>query len=466
MKKNNSFWLQNFEIQKFDKLNNNIDVDVCIVGGGITGITTAYYLSKHGYKVALIEKDRLMSKTSGHTTAKVTSQHGIIYKYLVDSFGKDFAYKYLKANEDAIKNIENIINLEKIDCDFERKSNFVFTQKETELQKLKEEAHTVKQLGIAHCELVNKVDFNLEIKAAVEFKNQAQFNPIKYANGLLNFITQNGTMIFEGTTFKDYEKNDDIFQIFTNTKYTIKSKYLVITTRYPVINFPGLYFLKMYQELSYVIAIKPKSPISLNGMYINSEIPTISIKTVKHNNEELILVCGYGNKTGIDEDISLRYKYDNLKKVATQLFGEFDCLYEWNTEDCISLDKIAYIGEFSNYTDNLYLATGFEKWGMTTSNIAANIIKDKICNNENEYEEIFKATRLQPIKNREELKNMVKQSFKSLVTDKLKTSKDVIDNVTNDEGNVYAVKPFCTHLGCELSWNDLNKTWDCPCHRK
>ena len=217
-------------------------------------------------------------------------------------------------------------------------------------------------------------------------------------------------------------------------------------------------------------------------MYINSEIPTLSIKTAKLNNEDIILVSGYTNKTGSDEDINLRYKYENLKKEAREIFGEFDLLYEWNTEDTISLDKIPYIGEFSNYTENLYLATGFEKWGMTNSNIAGNIISDKICSNKNEYEDIFKATRLHPIKNREELKNMVKQSFKSLVTDKLKDSKDVLNDVKNDEGkivmfgdvkvgiykdidgNVYAIKPVCTHLGCELTWNDLNKTWDCPCH--
>ena len=113
-------------------------------------------------------------------------------------------------------------------------------------------------------------------------------------------------------------------------------------------------------------------------MYINSEIPTLSIKTAKLNNEDIILVSGYTNKTGSDEDINLRYKYENLKKEAREIFGEFDLLYEWNTEDTISLDKIPYIGEFSNYTENLYLATGFEKWGMTNSNIAGNIISDKI----------------------------------------------------------------------------------------
>lgn len=182
------------------------------------------------------------------------------------------------------------------------------------------------------------------------------------------------------------------------------------------------------------------------------------------------------------EDIDLTHKYEELRKKAYEIFGDYEFLFEWNTEDCISLDKIAYIGDFSKFTKNIFVATGFDKWGMTTSNIAANIITDKINGKINKYEEIYKATRLDPIKNSEELENMIKQSIKSLVVDKFKNPKEVLDDVKNDEGkivmfgeekigvykdkagNVYAVKPVCTHLGCELSWNNLNKTWDCPCH--
>lgn len=185
-----------------------------------------------------------MSKTSGHTTAKITSQHGIFYNYLVDSYDKEFMATYLKANEEAIRNIESIVNLENIDCDFERKSAFVFTKKETELEKLKNEAHVVKQLNIAECNYVNKIDLNIDIKGAVEFKNQAQFNPIKYTNGLINVILQNDCQIFEDTKFENYEKEDDIFKVFTNTKNIITCKHLVITTRYPVINFPRIIFFK------------------------------------------------------------------------------------------------------------------------------------------------------------------------------------------------------------------------------
>lgn len=480
MKNNNSFWLHSFDLPSFKSLDSDISSDVCIVGGGLTGLTTAYYLSKAGYSVSLIEKDSLMSKTSGHTTAKITSQHGLFYKNLVDSQGKDFALKYLKANEDAIKNIENIINKENIECDFERKSAFVFTENERDVVKIKEEVDTVANLGVVKCNFVDNIKLNLNVKGAIEFKNQAQFNPIKYTNGLIKSIIDNNSLIFENTNFIDYEKKDDEFIVFTDTNHKIKSKYLVLATRYPIVNFPGFYFLKMYQELSYVIAIKPTENFNFNGMYINSETPTISIKTANYNGEDIIFVGGYNSKTGTNTDLS--NKYNELKKKAHEIFGDFEVLYEWDTEDSISLDKIPYIGEFSSLTSNLFLATGYDKWGMTTSNVASNIISDKILGNINEYEDIFKATRLEPIKNKDELTNMIKQSFQSLVVDKFKTPEDIINDVKNDEGKIiiynneklgvykdldgklYAIKPVCTHLGCELSWNNLNKTWDCPCH--
>ena len=480
MKKNNSFWLKSYKMKNYDSQAKNINVDVCIIGGGLTGISTAYYLSKKGYKIALIEKDKLLSKTSGHTTAKITSQHGLFYKYLVDSKGEEFAKKYLEANEIAIKNIEKIIISENIECDFENKSAYVFTQNINEISKIKEEVNTVKKLNVVACEFVDNIDLNLDIQGAIEFKNQAQFNPIKYANGLLEIIEKNDGKIFENTGFVKYEKSGDNFQIITTTKNSINCKYVVLATRYPVINFPGYYFLKMYQEMSYCIAIKPKTEVNFNGMYINSKNPTLSVKTAKFNGENIVFVSGLNNKTGNGEKIE--DKYENLREKAYELFGAYEFLYEWNTEDCITLDKIPYIGDFSNFTDNLFVATGFGKWGMTTSNVAANIITDKIIKRENRYEDIFNATRVEPLKNEEELKNMIKQSVKSLVIDKFKSPKEVIDDVKNDEGkivmigsekigiykdkagNIYAVKPVCSHLGCELSWNNLNKTWDCPCH--
>lgn len=194
----------------------------------------------------------------------------------------------------------------------------------------------------------------------------------------------------------------------------------------------------------------------------------------------MLLVAGFDHKTGAKIDLQDSYNY--LEKVAKSMYPKCEVLYRWNTEDTIPLDKIPYIGEFSNLMPRVYVATGYKKWGMTSSNVAANIIVDKIMGNENEYEEIFKATRMEPIKNIKEVGNIVKESVYSLVLHKLEIPKETLEQIQKDhgkvveiegkkvgvykdsQGNLFKVRPICMHLGCELNWNNLDKTWDCPCH--
>ena len=235
----------------------------------------------------------------------------------------------------------------------------------------------------------------------------------------------------------------------------------------------------MYQSLSYVIGVETQKEL-FQGMYINSEKPTISFRTAKSGNNRLLLIGGMDHKTG--EDIDLSSSYEKLIAIAKQIDPECNVVYKWCTEDCISLDKIPYIGEFSNLMPNVYVGTGYKKWGMTTSNIAANIIVDKILGKENPYEEVFTSTRLKPIKNYQEMGNMLKEVVDGLVIEKIKIPKETIENLKmgqgkivevdgkkvgvyqDENGKLFAVKPVCSHLGCELNWNNLEKTWDCPCH--
>ena len=215
-------------------------------------------------------------------------------------------------------------------------------------------------------------------------------------------------------------------------------------------------------------------------MYISSDKPTISLRTAKFGSDYLLIVVGFDNKTGEEIDLSNKYRY--LEEIAKSLCPEGQIKYRWNTEDCITLDKIPYIGDFSKLWENCYIATGFNKWGMTTSNIAAEIITDKILGEKNKYEEIFKSTRLEPVKNIKEISNMAKEGVNSLIIKKMELPKETIAQIKNGEGKIveinnqrvgiykdekgeiYKINPTCKHLGCELSWNNLDKTWDCPCH--
>ena len=477
----NSLWLSDNEIFKNIDLNISLDedfsTDICIIGAGIFGLTCAYYITKLGFNVTVLEKSDIASKTTGYTTGKITSQHGLFYDYLTNSYSRKFAKDYLDVNEEAIQNIKNIIDEENINCDFKYQNSYVYTTKKDELKFIKKEYNAVSDLGY-NCELVTKTGLPFNIVGAICFKNQAEFHPIKYIAGLCECITARNGKIYTNTTAVDVKIKDSNYITYANG-HEIKSKYVIIATHYPFINFPGFYFTKMYQSTSYLIAVDTKKTL-FKGMHISASVPTLSFRTALYNNKEVLLIGGMDHKTGLPS--SYKDTYGKLEEIAKKYYPDSNILFRWNTRDCISLDKIPYIGTFSSCMPNMFVGTGFKKWGMTLSNVAANIIVDKICGNYNKYEYLFKSTRLKPIKNHDEFKNMIVQSTNSLLLDKFKKTQMSFDEIENNSGSIievngekvgiykdktgkiYAVNPICTHLGCLLSWNDIDKTWDCPCH--
>ena len=515
----NSYWINSEKNkEKYNKVEKNIETDICIIGGGITGISTAYYLTKENLKVTVLDMGKIGFQTTGNSTAKITSQHGLFYKYLKDSKGEDFARLYYDANEDAIKNIKKIVEKEKIQCDLECQSAYVLAANREEVQKVKDEVEVVRGFG-GHAEYLERedIDKNLLILnplAAIRFKNQAQFNSYKYTIELAKICKNLGANIYENTKVVDVRDEKDYYYLETEDGYKIKAKSLVITTIYPIINIPGFYFMKMYQSTSYGISIPVKEKL-FDGMYITSTNPKVSLRMAKVDNniikdvvdgnienyakqdkenrkrvkekqnskidnEYVLIVVGADHKTGEKTDLSNSYK--KLENIAKQIYPQGKVENYWNTEDCITLDKIPYIGKYSNMWENAYVATGFNKWGITTSNIAANIITDMIIGRKNRYEDIFISTRVEPVKNRQEVGNMLKETVSSLVLKKFELPESEQASLKNEEGKIieiegekvgaykdkegriYTIVPKCAHLGCELSWNNLDKTWDCPCH--
>lgn len=473
----NSYWEEErknhdlFEEIKEDKM-----VSVCIIGGGLTGLQTAYNLSDK-LDVVILEKDRICGSTSGKTTGKITSQHGVFYDYLINSQSKEFAKMYLEANEKAIQNIKDIIEKEEIECDLEEESSYVFTKQETKLDMIKNEQKAVDKLQKEKSDYVKEIELPTEISGAIEFKNQAQFHPLKYAYGLAKAIIKNDGKIYENTKVTDIKRENEKYVVYAN-KNKVIADYVVLATRYPIMNVPGYYFLKMYQSTSYAMVFDAKKKL-FDGMYISYETPNVSFRTIRDGDRELLLAVGYDYKTGTEE---LRDGYQRLEVIVRKMYPDAEVLYKWTAEDCISLDKIPYIGQYSSIMKNLYIATGFNKWGVTSSNVAANIITDKILQKENKYEEIFKSTRIEPIKNRQEMGDMLKEANKSILLSRFKIPKEELDNIKIGEGKIikidntkvgvyksktgeiYKVKPICTHLGCELYFNNIEKIWECPCH--
>lgn len=472
-----SFWEETMENKKqYQTVDKDIETEVCIIGGGLTGLSVGYYLCNKKNFI-ILEKEQICSKTSGKNTGKLTSEHGLFYKYLIDSNGKEYAKDYFNANQEAITNIEKIINNENIECDFEKDDSYVFSRNEKDSEEIKSEKNAVDKLDKEISKICQNIEIPVEIISALKFVNQAKFNPVKYGYGLANSIVKNAGKIYENSKVDGVKRVGDKYEISVNG-YKVIANYVVIATRYPTINIPGYYFLKMYQSTSYAVIADTKTPL-FKGMYISNDNPVISFRTVKSNNKELLLAVGFDYKTG---KVDLTSGIENLKNTVKRMYPESEFLDEWFAEDCISLDKIPYIGDYSNMMKNIFVATGFNKWGLTTSNIAGKIISDKILGINNKYEYLYKSTRLEPIKNKEEFSEMIKEAKYSIIMSKFNLPNETIDSIKKGEGKIvdidnkkvgvykdengkiYAVKPICTHLGCELEFNNFEKIWECPCH--
>lgn len=474
-----SLWIENTKNNtKFPKLEKDIETEVCVIGAGLLGLTTAYYLCKNNITVTVVEAESEIGlKVSGNTTGKITSQHGLFYEHLIKDYGEKFAWKYWEANEKAITDIKNIIDENNIECDFSWQDSYVYTTLQDEVSKVKDEVEAVKRIG-GKAEFVTKTDLPFTIQGAIKFSNQAQFDARKYMLGLANQITKQNGQIYVETRVQDIAKKGKEYVLITKNA-NIKAKKVVIATHYPFISAPGFYFLKMYQSTSYGLAVDTKTNL-FDGMYINVKEPIYSFRTATYNGKKVLVVVGADHKTG--ETIENDNNYAILEKRVKELYPQSEILFRWNTEDCIGLDKIPYIGEFSTIMPNVYVGTGFKKWGITSSNVAARIITDKILGKNNKYADIFNSKRLKPIKNRWEMQNMLKQTVISFAFEKADIPIGTIEQIPIDNaaiinidgtnvgiykdtsGNIFSVKPVCSHLGCTLTWNNLDKTWDCPCH--
>lgn len=463
-----------------EKLTKDISVDVAIVGGGITGITAGYLLKKEGLNVAILEAGNILNGTTGHTTAKITAQHGLIYDELIAHFGEEMAKLYYQSADDALNFVKKTIQEKNIDCDFSEEDAFIYAITDEYANKVQKEADAYKKLGIIGS-LHTSIPFDIQIKNALSMKGQAQFHPLKYLKQLANDFTENGGLLFEQTTATDIEEENDIPKVITRDGNRVSCKYVIIASHFPFFDKEGLYFTRMYPERSYVIGIKAKKPYP-GGMYVSvDKNPVRSIRYTPVNGEPLILVGGENHQTGQGPDTLSHYQA--LEEFANKTFGIEEYSYRWSTQDLITLDKIPYIGSITVQKPNILVATGYRKWGMTNGTTAAMLLADTILEKENPYRDLFSPTR--PKKSDPTIKkfisintdvagHLLKGKLQYLPTDPNDLKNDegapVMFNgeragaYRDHEGKLHIVDTTCTHLGCECEWNHGDRTWDCPCH--
>lgn len=409
-----SIWSIKSEIPGYSPLQKDIKTSVLIVGGGIAGILCAAELKSRGVDCVIAEADKICSKVTKNTTAKITSQHGFIYSKLVRNFGIETAQKYLSVHENAIGQYQKMCK--DIDCDFEIKDNIVYCV--DDIKKAEKEMSALSAMGYS-AEFRQKIPVPVDIAGAVAFKNQAQFNPLKF----LSYISQ-GLKIYEDTKVIEIRDNKAI-----TDKGTIKADYFVIATHFPFMNKYGAYFMKLYQERSYVIAVDRNE--NLEGMYVDEDKKGMSFR----NYENMTLIGGGDHRTGKQGG-----NYNELRNFIKLYYPENREVCHWATQDCMSLDGIPYIGQYSPKTPNVFVITGFNKWGIASSMAASRIISDKICGQENDCADIFSPDR-------------------SMLTPQL-----MLNMGESLLGLITPSKKRCPHLGCSLKWNSAEHTWDCPCH--
>lgn len=456
-----SLWKSEVNFRKREPLIKDIESDVVVIGAGMAGLLTAYMLKKAGKEVVVIEAKGIASGVTQNTTAKITCQHDLIYDKLIKEFGEEHARQYADANKLAIEKYKEIIDSMNIDCDFEYKDSYIYSLEDT--KKIEDEYRAVKKLGI-DAELVHEVTLPFKVKGALKFTNQAQFNPLKFLEKIAAELT-----IYEDTIALDITEEKTV--VTQNGK--IKANHIVVASHYPFKNSPGYYFMRMHQERSYVIALENAKDV--NGMYKDDGKNGYSFRNYKN----LLLFGGSPQRTGENEEGGA---YKKLRKEAKEMFPSSIEKYHWSAQDCMTLDDIPYIGNYSAKTPNIYVETGFKKWGMTTSMVAAIIISDMILKKENNFSEIFSPNRFNLSASMTNAANDLIITAKNFIAQKIDIPEESVLDIPkgygkiveykgekagvykDNEGNIFAVSTKCAHLGCELHWNADELTWDCPCH--
>lgn len=447
-------------LKKPEPLRGTHRTDVAVIGAGLAGVLTAYQLQQRGARVVLLDRGRLGGGVTGGTTAKITSQHRLIYDRLISGFGEEKAAQYAQANQRAIRQYETLIREKGIDCGFQRCPAYVYARDDA--QNLEKEETAAVRLGIP-ASLTGRTELPFSVAGALCFPEQAKFDPLRFLHALAAELT-----VYEHLPAWVIEGNTVVFH-----GGRLRAKAVVIATHYPIVNTPGYYFLRMHQQRSYVLALKDTPAIE--GMYLDEAEEGLSFRQAG----DYLLVGGAGHRTGKNTEGG---NYGRLIREAAALYPQATVRTMWSVQDCITADGVPFIGEYAPSAPRVFVATGFNKWGMTGSMVAATLLTDRITGVENPCAPVFSPRRF-PV--RASLKTVAADSAQAVAGlggQILHTPRRTLDDlvpgqggiVTHDgkkvgaykdeTGKVYLVSTRCPHLGCELQWNPEEKTWDCPCH--
>jgi glycine/D-amino acid oxidase-like deaminating enzyme/nitrite reductase/ring-hydroxylating ferredoxin subunit len=469
-----SFWLHNLPDTVYPSLEEEIDADVAIIGGGIAGITSAILLKDLGLTVSLLEAGKIGKGVTGFTTAKITVAHNLIYNNLISRKGLDNAQKYAEANQSAMSKIESLSNEKGIECDFRHRDCYIYTEYSDEVEMLENEADAAARSGL-NADYIEDVEAPFEVKGAVKYRDQAEFHPQKYLTGLACCINGDESHVFENTRAINIHRGN-INKVVTD-KGSINAKNVIIATHYPFYD-PGLIFTRMSTNRSYALGFTSHDPFP-EGMYIGTS-PTYTYRKAPSEEGEIIIASGASHKVGHPND-TIKY-YRRLKNHARKRFNIDSIFYHWSTQDNMTTDRVPYIGKACKFSDNIFVATGFNKWGMTLGTVAAMLLKDLILEIHNPWTSLFDPSRIQSVNGHNFIQHnldVTKEYLKDYTFNRefvddavlypgdgklLQTYDGKVAVYKDQKENLHQLSPICTHLGCMVKWNNAEESWDCPCH--
>jgi glycine/D-amino acid oxidase-like deaminating enzyme/nitrite reductase/ring-hydroxylating ferredoxin subunit len=433
-------------------------------------------LKEAGVRVALLDAGRVASGVTGYTTAKVTSLHGLIYADLAETFGDDAARTYGEANQAALERVARFVAERNIDCDFARRPAYTYTEDPEGVGDIEAEVTAAQRAGLP-ARFTTETDLPFEVQGAVCFDHQALFHPRKYCINLAASIPGEGSYVFESTRALDVEQ-DSACTVRTE-RGDIRADHVVMATLLPFLDRGG-FFAKCHPSRSYALAVRVEEEAT-QGMYLSAGSPTRSVRPHMSEDQTLLIISGEGHKTGQDQDTTRRYAA--LEDWTRSRYSVRSVDYRWSAQDYIPVDRIPYIGPLTRRSERLYVATGFKKWGMTNGTAAAMIISDAILGHQNPWASLFDANRVEVSASAKEFvkenlnvaKRFVGDRLKSLVVPSIdelgpgegkvvRAGGEVVAAYRDDDGVVHAVSPICTHMGCHVTFNTAERSWDCPCH--
>jgi glycine/D-amino acid oxidase-like deaminating enzyme/nitrite reductase/ring-hydroxylating ferredoxin subunit len=483
-KTHDSYWMRTSTPPLFPENCQPSHWDVAIVGAGLTGISLAALLVEAGAKVVVLEADRVGGGTTGKTTAKITIQHRLKYHQLIKQMGLENAQRYAMANRMGLEQIATFIHSQHIDCDFKQIASCVYGETEDDLALIDDEFFAMQQLGIP-VHPIDKNVFPFPVTSGIVLDNQAQFHPLSYLYALAKKVDEapNGA-IYEQSMVTGVEKGSPC--TVHTPQATMTADTVVLATNYPIKDMPGLYFTRLHQNRSYILSVAPED-FFFNTIAINAQGPVNSIRMHTANNQPQLLVGGYGHKTGKNENnqSGFDYLHDFVSKKLKVRSQPQAPIYQWATQDCLSLDGVPYMGTLSPKTPNILIATGYGKWGMTNATAAALILANYIQSTAHpilDTAELFSPRRftlaasaksffVQGLETAEAFTlgnvDIPAGSFDDVGPEEAKILKidgQVMAIYRNKDGIVSAFNPHCTHMGCPLTVNEEEMSWDCSCH--